>query len=262
MNEKDFYKTTLDFESNLFNELSSSIKFEQLGKGRLGNQLVKPSSFGVPIVRTTTRYTIPTHTFSDIHRRVIESINSHLEDLSLNFNNALIEVYDSEYFKMGYHSDQCLDLLSGSYIGLFSCYENPDELTAQSIRKLKIKNKESSEEFDIALTHNSFILFSLATNSKFLHKIVLERIPKQKPLASENRWLGITFRTSKTFINFEDGLPYLENGDLLRLATEEEEREYFKLRGEENRSVSFRYPQIEYTISEADRVMPLTKEKI
>lgn len=57
------------------------------------------------------------------------------------------------------------------------------------------------------LTHHSVILFSLATNTKFLHKIVLDAAPDSKQLESDNRWLGITFCTSKTYIQFEDHLP-------------------------------------------------------
>lgn len=257
MKKEDFYKTNLSFEKNLFNELLNQIEFENVANGRIGNHLVKVSDSGIPIVRTTTKYNISAHTFSLTHNTIVDSINDSLEHLpSVNFNNALIEVYDSSYTKMKYHSDQCLDLVANSYIGLFSCYEKPNELTEQSIRKLKIKDKITNKEFEISLTHNSFILFSLSANSRFFHKIVLEQVPKQKPLQSENKWLGITLRESKTFILFKNNLAYLENGKLLELATDDQQKEYFKLRGEENKSMNFIYPQIDYTLSKADTLIP------
>ena len=258
MNKSEFIKITLPFEQNLFGELSTQINFENVGKGRLGNHLVKVDEEGVPIVRTTTQYNIPAHHFSLLHNAITDRINDKLENsLLVNFNNALIEIYDSSYTKMKYHSDQCLDLVPNSFIGLFSCYENPNELTEQSIRKLKIKDKVTNEEFEISLTHNSFVLFSLSTNSKFFHKIVLEQIPKQKSSKSENKWLGITYRESKTFINFKNNLPYFNNGNLLGLANDEQKSAYYKLRGEENRSLDFIYPEINYTLSKADTIIPI-----
>jgi hypothetical protein len=257
MNLSEFTKITLPFEQNLFNELSNQISFENIGKGRLGNHLIKTSDKGIPIVRTTTQYNIPAHSFSSTHNTIIKSINDNLKGLTaINFNNALTEIYDSSYTKMKYHSDQCLDLAPNSHIALFSCYEKPNELTEQSIRKLKIKDKITDEEFEILLTHNSLILFSLPLNSRFFHKIVLEQVPKQKPLKSENKWLGITFRESKTFIQFKNNQPYFTNGKLLKLANDIQRKEYYTLRGEENRSLNFTYPKIDYTLSKADTIMP------
>ncbi|RKN03606.1 hypothetical protein D7035_22195, partial [Aquimarina sp. AD1] len=241
----------------LFNELSTNINFENVGKGRLGNHLVKASDKGIPIVRTTTQYNIPAHNFSSIHNTIVDTVNNNRENLPfMNFNNALIEIYDSSYTKMKYHSDQSLDLAPNSYIGLFSCYEKPNELTEQSIRKLKIKDKTTNNEFEILLTHNSFILFSISANSRFFHKIVLEQVPKQKPLQSENKWLGITFRESQNFIEFKNNLPYFTNGKLLELANDLQRKEYYILRGEENRSMDFAYPKIDYTLSKADTIIP------
>ncbi len=257
MNQDDFIKTTLAFDQNLFHGLSNQINFENVGKGRSGNHLVKIQDKGIPIVRTTTQYNIPAHNFSSIHNRIVNTINNKLENLApINFNNALIEIYELSYTKMKYHSDQCLDLASNSYIGLFSCYEKPDELTEQSIRKLKIKDKITHEEFEFYLTHNSLILFSLSANSRFYHKIVLEQVPKQKPLKSENKWLGITFRESKTFIQFKNNSPYFLNGKLLELANDDQKKEYYRLRGEENKSLDFIYPKIDYTLSKADTIIP------
>ncbi|WP_299677039.1 alpha-ketoglutarate-dependent dioxygenase AlkB [uncultured Tenacibaculum sp.] len=257
MNQENFIKVNLEFDSNLFSELSSQINFENVGKGRLANHLVKSNDEAIPIVRTTTQYSIPAHHFSSTHDKIIENINNSISDFGpISFNNALIEIYDNSYKKMKYHSDQALDLAPNSYIALYSCYENPEELTAQAIRKLKVKNKTSEEEFEISLTHNSLVLFSLTTNSKFYHKIVLEQVPKQKPLTSENKWLGITFRKSKTFIKFKNDLAYFENNKLLELANDAQKKEYFMLRGKENRSLNFNYPELNYTLSKADLILP------
>ena len=255
-----FYKITLDTERNLFNELHTGIDFEPVAKGRIGNHLVHVSDKGIPIVRTTTRYNIPAFNFSPDHHSIVALINDTVakENLmpALHFNNALIEVYDATYSKMNFHSDQSLDLDEDSYIGVFSCYENPGALSAHHTRKLKIKDKVSNEEFEHSLTHNSVMLFSVATNTKFQHKIVLDPVPNAKPLVADNKWLGITFRTSKTYIQFRDTIPYFSNGKVLELASKERETEFFKLRGQENRELNFIYPELYYTINEADRMMP------
>lgn len=261
MGNTGFYKITPDLESNLFNDLLSVTDFETIAKGRIGNHLVNVGDSGIPIVRTTTKYNIPAHNFSAIHHMVVERINDTIRRENagvpaLHFNNALIEVYDASYFKMNFHSDQSLDLADDSYIGLFSCYERPDELAAQHIRKLKIKDKVSDEEFEYSLTHNSVMLFSTATNTKFLHKIVLDAAPNSKTPAPDNKWLGITFRQSKTYIQFKDNLPYFANGKPLELANKEQESEFYKLRGQENRSVDFVYPELTYTVNVADMMAP------
>lgn len=262
MSNTEFYKITLDPSTNLFNELVNATVFESIAKGRIGNHLVNVGDNGIPIVRTTTKYNIPAHDFSAIHHTIVERINETIKQNNLvgipvqAFNNALIEVYDASYFKMNYHSDQNLDLEDDSFIGLFSCYEKPEELSAPHLRKLKIKDKESDEEFEYSLTHNSVMLFSLATNTRFLHKIVLDAAPQSKPLAADNKWLGITFRTSKTYIQFEDDLPRFPNGTLLEIANKEQETEFYKLRGEENRNLNFVYPDLTYTVNVADTMKP------
>lgn len=263
MNDSGFYKITLPLKEKLFEELSNSVTFETITKGRIGNNLVHISNQNIPITRTTSIYNIPAHNFSSIHHQIIASINTAIqnnpsEDLQLvDFNNALIEIYDCNYSKMNYHSDQSLDLEAGSFTGLFSCYENPDKLIEKNIRKLKIKDKVSSEEFEILLTHNSIILFSLATNEKFLHKIILESTLSKKKLEFDNKWLGITFRKSKTFIHFKDNLPYLSNGELLTLADENQKKEFYTLRGQENNNINFAYPILPYTLSTGDIMKPI-----
>lgn len=265
MNILGFIKITLPLKTDLFDELISSSNFESVAKGRIGNHLVKVEENEIPIVRTTTQYNIPPQNFSNIHNFIVEEINNVLENSEFcdlfptNFNNALIEVYDNTYSKMGYHSDQSLDLDFNSYIGLFSCYKNPDSLVENQLRRLIVKEKNGTEEFEITLTHNSVVLFSVETNSKSLHKIILNSVNNQKFTQSDNQWLGITFRKSKTFIKIRDSKPYFLNGEMLNLANEEQRTEFFKLRGQENRLSDFIYPELSYTISIADTLMPVSK---
>lgn len=266
MIDAEFHKITLPLERNPFNELFNSVEFESITKGRIGNNLVRLEDNLVPIVRTTTKYKLPAHDFSEIHHTIIDAINNafaknNLDDISQrSFNNALIEVYDTDYYKMNFHSDQSLDLDNNSYIGLFSCYENPETVSNQHLRKLKVKNKAKNEELEISLTHNSVVLFSLETNKKFLHKIVLDAKPDL--ITSDNKWLGITFRKSKTYIQFKNGLPLFSDGKLLELADKEQEKEFYKLRGEENRNIDFVYPNLTYTLSPGDRLLPKKVDKL
>lgn len=262
MENTGFYKLILPLEGSLFQELSGSVEFEDVTKGRKGNHLVRLSDDVAPIVRTTTKYNKPAHNFAAIHDLIIENINGVANNQGgasfppLLFNNALIEVYNRAYVKMKYHSDQCLDLEESSYIALFSCYEQPNEVSPANLRKLKVRDKISGEEFEFTLENNSVILFSLTTNTRFQHKIVLDINPNQKALGADNQWLGITFRKSKTFIYFEDDLPYFADGTLLKLADDAQRKEFYKLRGQENREMDFTYPDIVYTLSISDTMMP------
>ncbi len=141
---------------------------------------------------------------------------------------------------------------------MFSCYENPDQLKENQLRKLVIKDKITEEESEIILDHHSVVLFSVETNKKFQHKILLNSNPNSKDF-TDNRWLGMTFRTSKTFISFKDNQPYFSTGEVFILADEEKEKEFFRLRGEENRSLDFVYPDLFFTISPADLLIPEIK---
>ncbi|MFK7905270.1 MAG: alpha-ketoglutarate-dependent dioxygenase AlkB, partial [Chitinophagales bacterium] len=179
MKNSNFHTFRLPLKEDLFGELSNSVDFEDGNKGRKGNHLVKLSNEGIPIVRTTTKYNKPAHNFSPIHNSIVDSIKNAVNEINdvqitdLSFNNALIEIYDYRYFKMKYHSDQGLDLEEDSYIALFSCYERPADLSKKTLRKLRVKCKTSHKEFEIVLENNSVVLFSLETNTKFMHKIIL-----------------------------------------------------------------------------------------
>lgn len=254
-----FTKLILDFPTNLFDELVNSTKFESITTARLGANLIDYKNNLIPLVRTTTNYNLPNQSFSPIHYNIIEKISTNYkfdspevhtksECSKLTFNNALIEIYSSGYRTMGFHSDQALDLELNSHICIFSCYNNPD---TTNLRKLVVKNKDTLEINTIILDHNSVVIFSVDTNSKHLHKIILE--DNNQP---DTSWLGITFRQSKTLISFDNGVPYFfPTNTRLALATEFERKEFYKLRGQENASTDFVYPEINYTISNGDLLL-------
>jgi hypothetical protein len=218
-------------EGNLFEELFASALLEDVGKGRLGAALAKTDETGnVPLVRTTTRYRIPTQRFQMVHERLAQQIQERAA-LAVGFNNALIESYTNAYTTMGSHSDQAIDLADESFIAVFSCYKRPE---VNPPRKLIIESKGSGgDNFEIPLTHNSVVTFSVDTNRRLRHKIVLDK-PDQM---IENQWLGVTFRTSKTFVRFRDGHTYFPDGARLTSADDEQRREFYQLRRRENNEV-------------------------
>lgn len=242
---------TLLTEGNLFEELLASVRFEVVGKGRQGTVLVKiDETGGIPLVRTTTKYRAPAQHFRAVHEQLAQQIQQSAS-LSLGFNNALIENYTNAYTTMGCHSDQALDLADGSFIAVFSCYKHPE--IANPPRKLLVEAKESGgDNAEIPLTQNSVVVFSVATNRRLKHKIVLDTSTR----TPENQWLGITFRTSKTFVRFRDESAYFLDGTSLTLASDEQRREFYHLRGRENHETDFTYPRITYTISESDMMPP------
>jgi len=247
----EFRSLAVHTEDNLFEELYSSVHWQDVGKGRQGNVLVKPDAArGVPIVRTTTKYDAPAQCFKPVHSRLAEQIQKRAW-LPASLNNGLIENYTNAYTTMGFHSDQDLDLEEGTHIAVFSCYRHRE--AARNLRKLVVESKEpGGSKFEIPLTNNSVVVWSLETNQRFKHKIVLDKPAN----ASENQWLGITFRTSKTFIQVRDGQVSFEDGTPLTLADEEQSREFYKLRKSENEGTDFVYPKVSYTISKSDMLPP------
>lgn len=242
-----FYKDIINFKNNLFDELSQSANFEIITKGRKGANLFIPKIDSIPLVRTTTIYQNKSSPFLSIHYNIFNKIKNTFPFLDIDFNNALIEIYDDNYCTMGFHSDQSLDLDDNSFIGIFSCYESPNNIISN--RKLKIQNKFDKSQSEISLEHNSVVLFSTKTNKHHLHKIILDN-------KNNTLWLGITFRLSKTYINFRNNIPFLllpENYDIeLTLATDDEKRQFYKLRGLENKNINHEYPNITYTINPSD----------
>ncbi|MFI6986530.1 hypothetical protein ACIBSV_49405 [Embleya sp. NPDC050154] len=242
----------LPTEENLFAELSASARLEEVGKGRQGAALTRIDEVGgVPLVRTTTRYSSPAQRFRAVHERLAQRIQERAA-LPVGFNNALIESYTNAYTTMGSHSDQALDLADESFIAVFSCYRHPE---ASPPRKLIFESKGSGgEKFEIPLAHNSIVAFSVDSNRRLRHKIVLDT-PTAR--TAENQWLGVTFRTSKTFVRFRDGQVYLPQGARLVSADDEQRREFYRLRRRENNETDFLYPPLTYTVSESDLMPPV-----
>ena len=241
-----FSKFILNFDTNLFDELLTSTKFENIVNGRLGANLVDYKDGLVPLVRTTTNYSEPNQNFLPIHHAIIENIKNTTKYDGLEFNNAMIEVYNSEYRNMKFHSDQSLDLADDSYICIFSCYSNP---LSTDIRKLKIKKKETDECSEFLMDHNSIILFPVSINQKYLHRIILETTNTN----THTKWMGITFRLSKTFIKFVDEIPYFSSSNtILRMGDTNERRAFMKCKGIENLKTEYIYPDIDFTISSGD----------
>jgi hypothetical protein len=239
-------------DGNLFAELSASVRWEDVGKGRRGAVLTRTDEAGgVPLVRTTTRYGSPAQRFRAVHERLARRIQERTA-LPAGFNNALIESYTNAYTTMGGHSDQALDLADESFIAVFSCYRDPE---AGPSRKLIFESKGSDggEKFEIPLTHHGVVVFSVDTNRRLKHKIVLDASAR----AVDNPWLGVTFRTSKTVVRFRDGDAWLPQGERLTLADDEQSREFYQLRRRENRETDFTYPPLTYTVSESDLMPPV-----
>ncbi|MFF5231356.1 alpha-ketoglutarate-dependent dioxygenase AlkB [Dactylosporangium sp. NPDC000521] len=240
----------LPTDGNPFEQLFAAVRFEPVGKGRLGAVLVRPDGTGdVPIVRTTTRYSSPAQRFPPVYERLARQVQARAA-LPAGFNNALVESYTNTYTTMGGHSDQALDLADGSSIAVFSCYERPDAPP----RKLVVESKEHGDEFEIPMPHSSVIVFSVDTNRRHRHRIVLDR-PAQP---AENRWLGVTFRTSKTFIRYHGGHANLRNGARLTPADDDQRREFYLLRRRENTETDFTYPPLTYTVSAGDLLPPVS----
>lgn len=242
-----FTKYIIDNQLNIFEELSGLTEFEDTNNGRMGAILVDLKDNFVPVVRSTSPWNKAAQLFSLTHHDIIDKIKKISKIEKLELNNAMTEIYNSNYRHMKFHSDNSLDLADNSHICLFSCYDKPT-----NIRKLIIKEKGSIKCSEILLEHNSVIIFSTETNKKYLHKIILDTCNK------DNRWLGITFRLSKTFVKFVNEIPYFyPNGNMLTIATKEETREFMKHKGTENLKIGHIYPEIEYTISVGDTLLPI-----
>lgn len=228
-------------EKMLFDELSTNIQFENISIGRQCAVLIEKDKYK-NIVRTTSNYNFQVQYFSQIHYDIINCIQKKIP-FDIKFNNAMIEIYDNTYTKMKFHTDQSLDLNNDSYICIFSCYQYPTKFP----RKLIIKKKSQENQQEILLLNNSFILFDTFTNKNHLHKIILDNNKEN------NKWLGITFRLSKTFIKFINEIPYnIINNKQLTLANEIEKKEFYKHKSLENLNTSYNYSEINYTISNQD----------
>lgn len=241
--------TTEKKEIDWFQLLSTSVTFEKVGKGRNLANVVLTQNEHHPLVRTTTDYKSPAQQAKPVHYQLIEQIQHVFPSLQLRFNSLMIEMYDQSYWKMKYHTDQSLDLDPNSFICLFSCYLNKNGAN----RMLDITNKHTKEKTNIKMNNDSIILFSVQTNKEHLHRIVLDR-----SIADENGglWLGVTLRLSKTFVTFKDERPYFSKTDIiLRIANEEEKKQMIYWKSEENKQISYMYPDdVWYTLSAGDLI--------
>ena len=289
-----FNKIILDeLPKNSFGEISKIIDFEKVLTGRVGRVLAMPYSEFVPLVRTTNCYDKPTKEFplqlcllSVLISDKIKQLNLKKlpeNDDSLLVNNALAEIYDNEYHKMSFHTDQSQDLANDSHICVYSCYEN-DSNDPDDFRILRIRNKTTNKQFDIELENNSVVIFSTNINHKYKHKIIL------KSNKAKNRWLGLTFRKSKTFVRHHKGIPHIisekqlkqlgfsmQDPDADRIKEEEKKVKFditkypelvfantkqcieiYKCKGLENRLTHFEYPERNFTLSKSD-LLPVEK---
>jgi len=235
-----------------FQQLLAAVRFEAVAPGRHGLHLTRPGPRGVPIVRTTTRYRHSSQPFAPVHEALIQRIHAAAPTCRSPFNHALTELYEPQYRKMGYHSDQALDLDPESWIAVVSCYERDIASGAPGLRQLMVKSKNTADRFTLPMAHGSVVLFSVATNARFSHKIVL---PSPSPNAP--RWIGLTLRCSKTFLNWRDGVAQFADGTPLTLADETQRRTFFQMRGAENRDSNFVYPPVPFTLSEGDLLPPI-----
>ncbi|MGQ4270660.1 hypothetical protein [Nocardiopsis changdeensis] len=238
---------------DLFTELSASVRWEDLGKGRRGAVLARvDEAGGVPLVRTTTRYGLPAQRFREVHERLARRVRERAA-VPVGFDNALVESYTNAYRTMGAHSDQALDLAEGSFIAVLSCYRDPG---AGPLRKLVFESKGGgAERFEVPLVHNGIVAFSVASNRRLKHRIVLDASGGAGDGDAE--WLGVTFRTSKTRVRFRDGHAYLPQGVRLTPADEEQRVEFYRMRRRENNETDFTYPPLAYTVSESDLIPPV-----
>lgn len=238
-------KAIINAPLDTFKVLSKGIYFEDVCKGRKGAVLVEyDKNKGIPLVRTTTKYHRPAQIFHQSHLDIISLIQNQISS-NIQLNNCLIEIYDKHYTKMGYHTDQAQDLVEGSFICVFSCYENEEE---SNLRRLDIIPKDATGttgtlqkgngKVELMMSPNSVIFWTTQTNREFKHKIVLNY-----PQKSCDRWLGMTLRFSKTYISPEKPLT---------LATPEQRKEFYALRRRENEEIDFEWPELCFTISPSD----------
>jgi hypothetical protein len=238
-----FHQVQLDLDKHLFATLSQQPHvFSVEGKGRKGGILVacRREDQAVPVIRSTTAYPCAPLPFATAHHALAAAIEEALPTVTQHpFNNAMIELYTHEYRTMGFHTDQALDLAEGSTICLFSCYANP---TTKHTRTLVVRHKMSGAETRIPMNHNSVIAFDTHANRQHTHKIILEKTPSNP---ADALWLGVTFRTSKTWVT---------QAESLRPANAEETKQFMIWKGQENKQVDWVYPseRIAWTLSPGD----------
>lgn len=234
-----FQKHLLDCQNDVFSELLHSHPWTDLSPDRKAAMLVSPKPDSIPIVRTTCP-TVACWVFQSVHLRLMQAVDI-ASCRSHSFNNAMAEVYGPGYTKMRYHTDCALDLENDSRICIFSCYEEKGDHP----RKLVIRDKVNGEVQEILMDHLSVIVFDVRANSRHVHKIVSDGS------RTRGRWLGLTMRTSKTFVTGQPhGLVFRNDGLTMTAATEDEKRWFFELKKFENKSPDFKYPDIRFSLAD------------
>lgn len=230
-----FCKYRLEYWNDAFQEFFHAHAWTNLSHDRRAAMLVLPDADFIPIVRTTCP-TVSCWCFGLVHLRLMQAIDS-ASGNAHSFNNAMAEVYDPEYTKMRFHTDCALDLEDDSEICIFSCYE--DE--CDHPRTLVTRDKESGKVEEMSMDHLSVIIFDVGANSRHVHKIVSN--------GCKARWLGLTLRTSKTFVT-RQSVVFRHDGSKMTAATEHDRSMLFKLKGQENKLSSFKYPHIQFSLAE------------
>lgn len=236
-----FYTIENVLEENECSSILRGITLEDSAKGRQIAIIVDTDNGLVPLVRTTNKTKNAVQVFKPIHYELVKKMKRGFGINHLSFNNAMIERYSKKYTSMSFHSDQSLDLKEDSYICIYTVH-GPITLT--------VKRKDEEEERSFSLGHNSAILFSVGTNSKYVHKLAFDK---------GDEWTGLTFRMSKTFLSFSEGYPiFVETNERLILKDHEsdEKKEFCVLKKKENELIEFQYPNLNYTINPSDCVRP------
>ncbi len=226
-----------------YDDIYNEIIWDPATRGACVEQsiLVQPENDQVPIVRSTyaPKYQIiPPHCKSILKAAqiVLEQNQSHVV-----FNNVLAECYQAEKRRMAFHTDQALDLKDDTFICLYSIYNDESE---PNLRKLVVRNKTTQVVEEIALLHKSIVVFSTNTNRHFLHKIVS---PNERPTSSE--WIGLTFRCSKTSIIELNGRLWTSDGNPLDIASDEQLKEFYANKKQENKQINFQWPNTPYVVN-------------
>lgn len=235
-----FQTLDIDFtDTNTFPLFASACKVQDMHSGRSGGIIVLPSASGaIPIVRTTMKCVIQSQLFQPIHMELVGKFGKQ-------FNNGMVEIYTDVSKSMAFHTDCAIDLQPESYIALYTSYENHEE---RHLRELHIKNKATGDIYMIPLRHNMVVMFSTEVNRQHLHKITL-------PHAKSSRWLGITFRQSKTFVLYKP-FPHFIDLSPLTFASPEEHTEFYAIKSKENSTIEVSYPYITYSLSVGDFLDP------
>lgn len=239
------------------NDPTRDIALEPVARGRAGAVVAWRDGDRVPLVRGTTRYMNTTCTAPQALRDLARAIEV-AANVTVPFNNALVERYTNQYRNMKPHSDQAQDLQANSVIAVWSWYRNPDKPPSRAIRvrrKNNIGSIESTEytentETVVPLVHGHAVVFDLAFNAAHVHRITINNDDNDG-----NDWTGVTLRTSDQYLHTHDGHFVFSDGRPLRLASIPDEKLFFAARKRENHTTDFRWPLFDFTASPGDMIV-------